>query len=105
MEMTFDTYKEKLLSYLNQQKRQEEIDIETNKHLSPQEKEELGLRIRNAKVIEAEGTRYKLHAEKNNSKFRPGDRVTLISTYPVHYLNAVILENFFNDESTIKSGF
>lgn len=97
MEMTFDIYKEKLLSYLNQQKRQEEIDIETNKHLSPQEKEELGLRIRNAKVVEIEGSRYKLHAETNNSKFRPGDRVTLISGYPVHYLNAVILENFFND--------
>ena len=97
MEMTFDAYKEKLLSYLNQQKRQEEIDIETNKHLSPQEKEELGLRILNAKVVEKDGYKYKLHAETNNSKFRPGDRVTLISGYPIHYLNAVILENFFND--------
>lgn len=97
MEMTFETYKANLLSYLKQQKRQEESDIESNKHLSPQEKEELGLRIRNAKVVEKEGTRFKLHAETNYSKFRPGDRVTLISGYPVHYLNGVILDNFFND--------
>lgn len=97
MEMTFDAYKEKLLSYLKQQKRQEEIDIETNKHLSPQEKEELGLRILNARVVEKERDRYKLHAETNNSKFRPGDRITLISGYPIHYLSGVILENYFND--------
>ena len=97
MEQTFETYKAELLSYLKKQKRNEEEDIEANRRLSPSEKEELGIRIRNAEVVEIDRDEYKIHAEVNNSKLRPGDKVTILFGYPIRYINAIVLENFFNE--------
>lgn len=77
--MSFEEYKKQILDYLNKEKSLYEEDIRANMSLSDPEKVEAGLLIKSVKVVQKEDDGYILSTSENQTKLRPGDRVTLVS--------------------------
>ena len=63
--MDFQEFKDSIIGYLKQEKEFCEADIENNKHLSNVEKEERGLLIQFAKIVEQQGCEYKFSVSVN----------------------------------------
>ena len=93
--MEFRRFKDKIIDYLKQEKEYCEADIENNKHLSNAEKEEKGLLIQFAKVVEQKGAEYKFSVPVNNTKLRPGDKAIIRNQRTQKRYAATIIENDF----------
>lgn len=93
--MDYQEFKDKILDYLKQEKEYCEADIENNKHLSNAEKEEKGLLIQFAKVVEQQGCECKFSVPVNNTKLRPGDKVIVRNQQSNKRYVATIVENDF----------
>ena len=93
--MDFQELKDSIIGYLKQEKEFCEADIENNKHLSNAEKEERGLLIQFAKIVEQQGCEYKFSVPVNNTKLRPGDKVVLRNQNTKKKFKATIMENDF----------
>ena len=94
--MDFNTYKETLLSYLEETENYEKQDIENHNNLSDEEKEELGYMIKEAVVVNDDGNgNVELCPSKNYTKWRVGDKVRYSSITPkVITGEAIITDNF-----------
>lgn len=90
--MTFVEYKQQLLEYLNHEKEIHEEEINTNKSLSDNEKIEAGLLIKSVIVEKENCLEYILSVSENETKMRPGDKVTLIGKNN-HKISCTIIEN------------
>ena len=93
--MDFQEFKDSIIGYLKQEKEFCETDIENNKHLSNTEKEERGLLIQFAKIVEQQGCEYKFSVPVNNTKLRPGDKVVVRNQNTKKRFKATIMENDF----------
>lgn len=93
--MEFQEFKDSIIDYLKQEKEYCEADIENNKHLSNAEKEEKGLLIQFAKVMEQKGCEYKFSVPLNNTKLRPGDKAIIRNQRTQKKYVATIIENDF----------
>ncbi|MBO5381136.1 MAG: AAA family ATPase [Bacteroides sp.] len=93
--MEFQEFKDSIIEYLKQEKEYCEADIENNKHLSNSEKEEKGLLIQFAKIVEQQGCEYKFSVPINNTKLRPGDKVIIRNQNTKKCFKATIVENDF----------
>jgi hypothetical protein len=93
--MEFQAFKDSIIEYLKQEKEYTEADIENNKHLSNAEKEERGLLIQFAKIVEQQGCEYKFSVPVNNTKLRPGDKVVVRNQHSKKKYHATIIENDF----------
>ena len=96
--MDFNTYKEKLLSYLRETEGLEKQDIEDHKNLSDDEREELGYMIKEAIVTKDDSKgNVELRPGKNNTKWRLGDTVQFVSLSSASISGtATITDNFEN---------
>ena len=97
------TYKNAILDYLRAEKAAYENDIESHKSLSDEEKEEIGLLIRNAKITSRKGNEIVFSVAVNNTKLRPGDKVVLMDEGNLAHYNAAIIENGFEEISSQRS--
>ena len=88
-----DSFKDATLSYLLNERELIKQDIEEHKALSPEEREEMGLIIRNAMLIEANEHSVKYSTLVNNTKLRPGDDVWLREPGSNRRLAARVNEN------------
>ena len=95
--MDFYTYKQILLSYLEDFKKYEDEEIEANMALSNQEKIERGYVIENAEVANFDKT---LRAGEfltpvNNTRWRIGDKL-IFESYPPKYISGIcyVTDNF-----------
>lgn len=95
--MEFQEFKDSIIEYLKQEKEYCEADIENNKHLSDVEKEERGLLIQFATIVEQQGCEYKFSVSVNNTKLRPGDKVVVRNSKTQKKFNATIVENDFEN--------
>ena len=93
--MTFYEFKDSIVEYLNKEKEYCTLDIESNSQLSNTEKEEKGLLIQSAKITERNGNEYKLSVLVNNSKLRPGDKITLKNNRTSKRQKVTVIENDF----------
>lgn len=91
------TYKNAILDYLRAEKAAYENDIESHKSLSDEEKEEIGLLIRNAKITSRKGNEIVFSVAVNNTKLRPGDKVVLMDEESLSHYNAAVIENGFEE--------
>lgn len=91
------TYKNSIVDYLKAEKAAYENDIENHKSLNDEEKEEIGLLIRNAKVVSRKDNEIKFSVEVNNTKLRPGDNVVLMDEESLVHYNATVIENAFEE--------
>lgn len=94
--MTFDEYKEQLLSYLREEKELTEKDIQDHLDLSDVEKEEQGYLIKGCLVTDSKDGCSELRTKDNNTKLRGGDRVELIDVNSGKSTKATIIENSFD---------
>ena len=94
--MTFDEYKAQLLSYLNTEKLLTETDIENHKQLSDQEKVEQGYLIQGCRVSIVCDDCYELAVDKNNTKLRSGDKVSVYRVGSAEHFDATVVENSFD---------
>lgn len=93
--MNFLDFRSKIIEYLKQEKEYSEADIENNKNLTNKEKEERGLFIQFAKIVEQQGCEYKFSVPINNTKLRPGDKVVVRNQSNKKRYEATIVENDF----------
>ena len=94
--MTFDEYKNKLLSYLNEEKELIEKDIQDHLELSDEEKVEQGYLIKGCLVTDSKDGCSELSTPENNTKLRGGDRVELIELSSGKSIQATVIENTFD---------
>lgn len=95
--MDFDTYKQQLLDYLERLSDFEKAEIEEHTNLSDQEKVNQGFMIQNAEIskIDTATKSITMRFVDNNTKWRTGDNIKLVSTQDEHFsLVCVVLENF-----------
>ena len=97
--MTFDEYKEQLLSYLKEEKELTEKDIQNHLDLSDEEKVEQGYLIKGCLVTDSKDGCSELKTKDNNTKFRGGDRVELIEVSSGKSTKATVIENTFDSIS------
>lgn len=93
--MGIQEFKNSVIEYLKKEKEYCEADIKSNEALSNVEKEEKGLLIQFAKIVEQQGSEYKFYVSINNTKLRPGDRVVVCSQKTKKKFKATIIENDF----------
>ena len=91
------TYKNAIVDYLKAEKAAYENDIENHKNLSDDEKEEIGLLIRNAKIVSRKDNEFNFSVAVNNTKLRPGDNVVLMDQESLAHYNATVVENAFEE--------
>lgn len=94
--MTFDEYKELLLSYLKEEKKLTEKDIQDHLNLSDEEKVEQGYLIKGCLVTDSKDGCSELKTKDNNTRLRGGDRVELIEVYSGKSTKATVIENTFD---------
>lgn len=94
--MTFNEYKEQLLSYLKEEKELTEKDIQDHLNLSDEEKVEQGYLIKGCLVTDSKDGCSELKTKDNNTKLRAGDRVELIEVYSGKSTKATVIENTFD---------
>ena len=94
--MTFDEYKEQLLSYLKEEKELTEKDIQDHLDLSDEEKVEQGYLIKGCLVTDSKDGCSELKTIENNTKLRGGDRVELIELSCGKSTQAAVIENTFD---------
>lgn len=90
-------FKKAILDYLYAEKQAYQDDIESHKSLSDDEKEDLGLLIRNAKIVSRKGDEIIVSVTVNNTKLRPGDKVLLMDEESSSQYNASVIENGFEE--------
>lgn len=88
-------YKSAVLDYLKSEKEAYQHDIECHKHMTYDEKEDLGFLIRNAKITESNGNEFHFSVIINNTKLRPGDKVKLKDENRHICYDAIVVENGF----------
>lgn len=94
--MTFDEYKDNLLSYLNEEKELIEKDIQDHLELSDEEKVEQGYLIKGCLVTDSKDGCSELSTPENNTKLRGGDCVELIDVNSGKSIKAAVIENTFD---------
>lgn len=97
--MTFDEYKEQLLSYLREEKELTERDIQDHMDLSNEEKVEQGYLIKGCLVTDSKDGCSELSTPENNTKLRGGDCVELIDVNGGKSIKAAVVENTFDNIS------
>lgn len=94
--MTFDEYKDKLLSYLNEEKELIEKDIQDHLELSDEEKVEQGYLIKGCLVTDSKDGCSELSTPENNTKLRGGDHVAIVEVSNGNITEATVIENTFD---------
>ena len=94
--MTFDEYKDKLLSYLNEEKELIEKDIQDHLELSDEEKVEQGYLIKGGLVTDTKDSCSELSTPENNTKLRGGDHVAIEEVSNGNITEATVIENTFD---------
>ena len=94
--MTFDEYKDKLLSYLNEEKELIEKDIQDHLELSDEEKVEQGYLIKGCLVTDSKDGCSELSTPENNTKLRGGDHVDIVEVSNGNITEATVIENTFD---------
>lgn len=94
--MTFDEYKDKLLSYLNEEKELIEKDIQDHLDLSDEEKVEQGYLIKGCLVTDSKDGCSELSTPENNTKLRGGDHVAIVEVSNGNITEATVIENTFD---------
>lgn len=89
----FEEFRDKILDYLRAERDFIEADIAAHDALGDVEKEDLGLLIRDAKLVSHEGQHVVYRAEVNMTKLRAGDGVSLIDLDSGKRINAIVDEN------------
>ena len=97
--MTFDEYKDQLLSYLNKEKELTEKDIQDHLDLSDDEKVEQGYLIKGGIVTDSRDGCSELSTPENNTKLRGGDKVDLLDLNSGKSTEATVIENTFDNIS------
>ena len=100
--MTFNEYKDQLLSYLNKEKELTEKDIQDHLDLSDDEKVEQGYLIKGCIVTDSRDGCSELSTLENNTKLRGGDKVELIDVNSGKKTEATVIENTFDNISVNK---
>ena len=74
-----DAFRRAVLEYIKREKDYIDEDIAAHNELAPDEKERLGLLIRNATLLEGgDGVSFSYETSNNFTKLRPGDRVRIL---------------------------
>ena len=94
--MTFNEYKDQLLSYLRKEKELTERDIQNHQDLSEEEKIEQGYLIKGGLVTDSRDGCSELRTPENNTKLRGGDKVELIEVNSGASTKAAVIENTFD---------
>ena len=82
--MTFDEYKQSLLTYLSQTQSYEERDIQEHQLLTDAEKIEQGYMIADATLLQREGNdKFRFATPVNNTKWRIGDKLQFVVSSPM----------------------
>ncbi len=97
--MTFDEYKDQLLSYLREEKELTERDIQDHLDLSDEEKVEQGYLIKGCLVTDSKDGCSELSTPENNTKLRSGDHVEVVDVSSGNSINATVIENTFDSIS------
>ena len=95
--LSYEAFHQELIGYLNREIELYEADIETRKSLPDDEKEKMGLIVRNAKITLEESPDkhiFKFDVAINNTELRPGDKVLLTSSTNSSY-DGTVIENTF----------
>lgn len=88
-------FKNAILEYLRAEKQAYQDDIDIHKNLTDDEKEEIGLLIRHAKIIKRIADEVVFEMAVNNTKLRPGDKVVIMDENDSSNYNATVIENDF----------
>jgi len=76
---SFDAFRRAVLAYLEREKDYIDADISAHNELDPDEKERMGLLVRNATLLECgDGESFIYETPNNFTKLRPGDRVRIL---------------------------
>lgn len=95
--MTFEEHKERLLSYLKEEKALTETDIKNHDSLSDPDKVEQGYLIKDCRVVVSKDGGTEFVARENNTKLRAGDRVTLRNVKDGRSIKDIlVIENTFD---------
>lgn len=94
--MTFNEYKDQLLSYLRQEKELIEKDIQDHLDLSDDEKVEQGYLIKGCVVTDSKDGCLELSTINNNTKLRAGDSIELVDVVSGKSTKASVVENSFD---------
>ena len=74
-----DAFRSAVLEYLKRERDYIDADISAHNELAPEEKERLGLIVRNATLVEGgDGASFSYETPNNFTKLRPGDRVRIL---------------------------
>lgn len=94
----FKALKDNLLNYLNKEKEYIEEDIQQNSLLPEEVRIQKGYTISNACISRKnDNCQYVFTFEENNSKFRPGDKVLLVSKQSKQQVECVVIENGYTE--------
>ncbi len=94
--MTLAEYRDALLEYLEEEKALIQEDIERDERLTEGEKVDKGLLLKDCRLVRRDGSLQELSVAVNNSKLRPGDKVSLESQGERGHIDATIVENGFD---------
>ena len=95
--MAFEEHKERLLSYLKEEKALTETDIKNHDSLSEPDKVEQGYLIKDCRVVVSKDGGTEFVARENNTKLRAGDRVTLRNVKDGRSIKDIlVIENTFD---------